>query len=253
MSNEYTYIVSPDKMIINGISSDTVGIFVDTPPMPPMPEQKVEKFFVPGNAESRIYPTGQFEDITITVKCAVFDYGSHPDLIYKFLSGAKTLAFSSSDRYHYRVKSVQGLNPNYAKLGKNILNVKFICSPFKYLTENPAVVYERGESETKTIQVYNSGSVYCEPVFKVYGITHQAATVLTVNGTALTINQSLNGDTVYIDMQRKEVYQIENGAMVSVQRNTSGAWWDFIMPPGYSEISWATAETLTITKNERCI
>lgn len=253
MSNAYTWLMSKDKMYINGVSSDTVGIFVDTPPMPPMAEEIVEEINIIGRAESNYYHTGTYKDITITVNCYIFDYGDHPDLIYKYLRGAKTLSFSSADDYYYKVKRVAGLTPSYNGKGKNTLSVQFICSPFKYAVNQQTVTFQRGEDEVKTVQVFNAGGIYSEPVFLLpYGSeeTHQFAR-LWVNGEYIATPQTFVSD-VYIDLQIMEVYRIASGAKVKASP-IYGNWWDCLLLPGYNTIEFAGCDYLTIKKNERLL
>lgn len=250
MSNAYTWLVSPDKMIINGVSSDTVGIFVDTPPMPPMPEEEIVESNPLGRSESVIYRTGKYRNIEITVKCYVFDYGYLPDEIYKYLLGAKTLAFSSDERYYYVVKRVAAITPSYQRNGKNLLGVKFICSPFKYKSLNPEHVYEIPDGQTsRMIFPLNSGSVYCEPII---WISAAETTHISVNRVEATITGAPYND-IYIDLQKMEVYTITSGQTIAMQSKISGRWWDFIFPPGYQRITWDGAQTMKITMNERWV
>lgn len=251
MSNQYTWLVSPDKMIINGVSSDTVGIYVDTPPMPPMPEEIVEENTPLGRSESIVYHTGQYKNIEITVKCYVFDYGYLPDAIYKYLLGAKTLAFGADERYYYIVKKVGAITPSYQTKGKNLLSVKFICSPFKYISLNPEHTYVIPDGQTEwTVQVLNSGDVYCEPIIWLSTAEGHAVGHITVNGVAVSL-PAVTNDDIYIDLQKMELYKVVDGQPISMQSYSSGRWWDFVFPPGYSEITWDGSRTMKITLNER--
>lgn len=251
MSNQYTWLVSPDKMIINGVSSDTVGLFVDTPPMPPKSEEIVEESTPLGRSESIVYHTGQYKNIEITVKCFVFDYGYLPDSIYKYLQAAQTLSFSSEERYFYKVKKVSALNPSYQKNGKYLLSVKFICSPFKYLALNPEHEYSFPEGQTSgTAHILNSGDIYCEPLIWLSAGENHAVATITVNDVTVTMPATASSD-VYIDLQKMEVYTISGGQIISVQSNVMGRWWDFIFPPGYTDIAWTGSKDMKITLNER--
>ena len=248
MSNQYSWLMSKDKMYINGVSSDTVGILVDTPPMPPMAEEIVETVHVIGRADSSVYRTGMYNDITLTVKCYVFDYGRHPDAIYRYLKGAQTVGFG--DDILYRVKNVTGITPSYSGNGKNLLTVNFVCSPFKYAANTAPVVYELGDGEeSRTIQVFNAGTVYAEPIYKLEKTISPTVGVLTVNG--VTVNVAATVDTnVYIDLSLMECYKIVSGNKVRVSA-VFGQWWDCILQPGYNEITFSGSESLEIVKNER--
>lgn len=239
MTSEQQYnlaAASPDRMFLNDVCSDTVGLYVDTPPMPPMPEEKVELMKTP-YANGDLYGrTGMYEDITITVRCFVFDGGYHPGRIYKFLSNAKTLYFTCATDYFYQVKKVLGVTPQYQTAGKNFLNVQFVCSPFRYrrqsitqvLTESPATCD-------------NIGNVYSEPEYRLTLAASTDTTALTVNGTTLAIDQSVlaYGTELVVDVQRRIIYTEAGGVLTSVQSKTSGAFWRMVLIPGYNAISWA--------------
>lgn len=181
------WIKSKDYIVINGISSDTVHIYIDTPPIPPKAEKKTQTIVIPGR-EDVITTNGEYEDITITINGYVFDRDYDPGDVYRWLEVAKTLKTSLSADYYYKVKKVMGVNPNYLGNGKYRLELQFLCSPYKYSVEN-----EKHEETSKTFTISNEGTIYSQPTYIVYGngeIKIRAAddentiTVYNVNGKA---------------------------------------------------------------------
>lgn len=237
---------SPDKMLVNGVPSDTVGLYVDRPPMPPMASEEVRKYDLPtGSVYQR---TGYYEDITLNVKCFVFDGGYHPEEIYKWLSGAKTVLFSRCPDYLYKVKQVSGITPQYKQLGKNYLQVQFICEPFRYTVDNEPQTFDDAE-----FTIYNRGNVPCEPVFKIALDSEATAESLTVNGEELEITATtIAGETIFVDVPRKKVWMYEDGVPTVIQNLTSGRFWAQLLQAGWNTVEISSGITsVEVTKNER--
>ena len=239
---------SPDKMFVNGVCSDTVGLYVDRPPMPPMASEKVSSYEIPSQNGSVVIRSGVYDDITLTVKCFVFDGGYRPQDIYKFLSAAKTLWFSRSDEWYYKVKQVQGIVPQYKQLGKNFLQVNFICEAFRY------VKGEVPQSYTGTgCTIFNRGNVDCEPVYKLTFSDWSLAAYFDVNGERLQLNPAAmdTGEAV-IDLPRKKIYKVSGSTLTVVQRYTAGRFWAQVLKAGWNTLAWSSGITaVEVTKNER--
>lgn len=239
---------SPDKMLVNGVCSDTVGLYVDRPPMPPMGAEKVDTYEIPNTNGSVVRRSGTYDDITLTVKCFVFDGGYHPEEIYKYLSGAKTVEFSRCPDYFYKVKKVNGITPSYKQLGKNYLQVVFTCEAFRYSVDN-APQTESGS----TVTIYNRGNVPCEPVYALALSSEATDETLTVNDEELAISAStLAGETLFVDVARKKVYYINDGVATIVQNLTSGRFWAMVLQTGWNTVELSAGITsVEVTKNER--
>ena len=240
---------SPDKMFLDGVCSDTVGLYVDTPPMPPMAEENVIEYDVPGLSGKLNRKTGTYQDITITVRCFVFDGGYHPGQIYKFLSNAKTLSFTRATGYFYQVKKVLGVTPQYQTSGKNFLNVQFVCSPFRYRKQNIPQAFSASPAN-----VYNMGNIYSEPVYRLTIKSDAQLAIFRVNGIALQIlANALDTGTIVIDIPRKKIYKESSGDVLTiVQQYTSGAFWNMTLNHGANELTWNSEITsVEVTANER--
>ena len=104
---------SPDYLIIDeSRTSNDVGIWVDTPPMPPMAEHVYREINIPDREESLTVIDETYNDIPLAVKAYIFDNAYDITSVYSWLRGAKKLRFKDDD-YYYRVKQVKPptLNP----------------------------------------------------------------------------------------------------------------------------------------------
>lgn len=184
-------IVSPDNFFLNGISSATVGLFTDTPPVPPMPKQRYSQYQITADTDF-ITPDDSFESVTLSIKCyTFFNENFNNNSIYSFLVGAKTLQISRFDGYYYKVQSVSLSAPSSIHNGGRInYKVDFLCEPFKYSSNNEM------EDVTGNNIVY-AGTRYSKPLFLLEG---SGDVSITVNGYSFSIS-SISGQ-VAIDSQK---------------------------------------------------
>ena len=180
---------SPDYLIIDeDRTSNDIGIWVDTPPMPPMAEQVYREINIPDREESLTVADEAYKDIDLAVKAYIFDNAYDMTTVYSWLRGAKKLRFKDDD-YYYRVKQVKPPTLNYSGHGKTMITLNFVVSPFRYLKVDTTVI-----STQNTFTIQNIGNVYCRPQYKIFGsgnITLQvddpsnAITVKDVDGYAI--------------------------------------------------------------------
>lgn len=241
-------ITSADKMYINGMSSDEVGLYIDSPPSPPMPKRTYSGYTVPGRSESVTVPDDIFEDITLTAKAFVFDGLYQPEKIYSFISNAKTVYFSTSDQYFYKVKRVLGITPQYYNHGKRLLQVQFVCSPYRWARSNDYTAVSNGDG------FKINGNIYCEPIYHLEGISGDV--IFSVNGVKLEIF-AINGE-IYLDVAARKAYQIdEDGNKVIMLDKTIGRLWDMVLVPSQTAdniIKWSgSIDDVSVQKNERWV
>lgn len=206
-------ITSPDYFYVNGISSEEVGLYVDTPPVPPMAVQRITKWSTGFDMDSSS-PDDVWENITLTINAYVFfpesfDLGA----VYAFLADAKTLRLSRFSGRYLRVVQVNGITPQQQHDGNRIkLQIKFTCQPFKYHTLNETYTLD---NEHRILE--NTGTRYSRPL---YYINHSRAgdTMLSVNGEVLTIHKDAT-TPMYIDCEKMLAYD-DNG--LNLTKYTSG-------------------------------
>ena len=211
-------IQSADYFIVNGISSASVGLYVDTPPVPPMASQRVTTWQTGIDADCHS-PDNVYDDIRLTINAYCF-FPESFDLsaVYAFLADAKTLMFSRFPNRFLKVVKVDSVQPVQQWDGKRItLKIGFTCNPFKYHASNPEIAI----TENKLV---NPGTRYSRPLYK---ITHDVGgdTILSVNGQTCTINYRAS-NPIYIDSERMIAY---NESGVNQTQYTAGLF-PFLAP-----------------------
>lgn len=228
-------ITSRDYFTLDGVSSATVGLYVDTPPIPPLAKQRYTTWKTGVDMDSTS-PDDVFEDINISFSCYLF-FRENFDLsaIYAFLQGKSTLQFSRFPDRFFKIRQIGGVTPQQQYMGSKIkFTVQFVCAPFKYHTANPETAVSGGTIE-------NPGTRFSRPVYK---ITHSGACTLTVNGEVLEISAGA-ASPIYIDASRMFAHDA-NG--VNQTRNTKGNF--PFLQPGTNTIS-TTGTALSVTGNWR--
>lgn len=195
-------VTSPDYFIINGVSSVTVGLYTDTPPVPPMAMQRVTTWNTGVDMDGHSFDD-VFDNIQITVRAFsffpdTFDMSS----VYAFLANAKTLMFSRFPNKFLRVVQVDSVQPEQRYDGRRIeLNITFTCEPFKYHTNNPEITVMNN-------RVDNPGTRYSRPLYKLTIQKTAYDAVLSVNGQTCTINRAADSP-IWIDTERMIAYDSE--------------------------------------------
>lgn len=175
-----------DKFFINGVSSDTCDLYVDTIILPPMAEEITQEIRIPGREETLIQRDEQYADVPITITAYVFDNKYNINNLYTFLrtalEGKHALMTTLSDQYYYRVKKLLGVTPNYSGHGKTQIAITFMCSPFRYDSDESYDVVTENDS-----YVLNTGNIFARPIFRIFG----------QGDITLNVNNSDNPLTIY--------------------------------------------------------
>lgn len=229
-------LISADYFIVNGVSSATVELFVDTPPVPPMAAQRYTEWAT-GVDMDNSSPDDVYENIQITLSCYMFFKSVNFSLaeVYAFLAHAKTLQLSRfTDRY-LKVRQVQSVLPSSQYDGNKIkLQIGFVCAPFKYHVDNDEIIVDQDT-------IRNPGTRYSRPVYK---ITHNGACTLTVNGQELQIASGASSP-IFIDAERMFAY---NSDGENQTKHTTGNY--PFLQPGQNAIA-TTGTGLTVIGNWR--
>lgn len=251
---------SPDYIIINGEndveggennkgrSSNEVGLYIDTLPMPPMAERTFQSYETKRMGEVTTYATDYYNDITLNLTGYVFNGGAEPQEIYEFLNSAKTIRTSSSSTYYYRVKQLKGIIPAHGVAGKYRLDIQYICSPFRYALDNKAITVNGTDT------IINNGSIFCRPVWELTMNATEARIKIgndESNGFAITRNATMGDQskTIVIDTEKMIVY--DKKTLDNLLPLTTGEL--PILNVGYNSVTITGAENATIVKNERWI
>lgn len=224
-----------DKFYINGISSDTLGIWCDYLPVPAMAQQKFSSYSANSDEESTILDDA-FSNIDYQL---TFHTLNRPDYdntdIYKFLAEANTLELSRLPGYYFKVRSVSTSQPRNMRAERVDYDVSFNLAPFKYKTENPTIAVSSGDI------IENTGTRYCKPTLY---IDYASNFTMQCNGVEFGLKNFTGSATV--DTANYIAYDSEQDILLN---KTFGKFpW---LAVGKNLITFSGG-TLKMKLNERC-
>lgn len=229
--------MSKDYFKINGTSCATVGLYCDTPTMPPMAEQRYTDYQV-GADEDGCIPDDSFKDISYTLKAYTFSDGTdfNNNDIYRFLANASTLEISRFVGFYFKVKKISGITPTVKADGRRIdYQIKLTLAPFKYSLDNETISLTSGEIIT------NNGSRYSKPTLYVKGTGNVE---INCNGDKMQLF-NLDGSEIVVDSSRMITYKDDK--LINAQ--VDGLY--PMLSSGQNIISWTGNATIRMKKNER--
>lgn len=242
-------ITSPDFLIVDGVSSETIGLYIDTPPVVPMAAQRVSQWATGIDADF-FQQDDVFDPVKISIPAYLFFRKSDFDLsnVYAFFANAKKIQLSRFSGRYLKIRAVSGITPAHQWDGERIkMKIDLLCDPFKYFSSNePFSVIDPA--------VTNPGTRYSRPLYK---ITHSGSGCnLVVNGQICKIQSwtDKNGITtqppspIWIDAERMIAYSMTGTQKVNATKFTDGAF-PFLMPG--QNTAYTTGNTLEITGNWR--
>lgn len=228
-----------DWFKINGISSNSLGLLVDTPGVPPMAHRRFSSYQT-GSDEDGTYSDGTFEDITYnltfyTIARQDFDNTD----IYSFLADAETLEISRLSGYYYKIRQLALDNPENLFRGEKIrYRLNFRLAPFRYFAEKPPISLINGGT------VQNNGTRYSKPIFEIVGSGNIS---LNVNGQNFEVKGLENRQKIIVDSSKYITY---SGNELFHNR-TVGQY--PLLNVGENVVSWGgNVEKVEISLNERC-
>lgn len=233
-----------DYFELDGISSETVGLWVDTPVMPAMSEQRYVEYSVEAKAESDSYAEEYRKNIPVEITAYTFERDFDPRYVYAWINGKKTVRESLRSDVYYRIKKILGIIPNYQGNGKTQLKIGFECSPYKYVYDNPEIVLINGQ------MLDCIGSKYAQPIIK---LKISGDGVLTVNGQPFRIYDMPEDTQLTIDSEKFLVTD-QNGNILLKQTEGDLPFLAVTSGEESNVISWTKSiSDVRIIKNERWI
>ena len=187
-----------EKFTLDGVSSDTLGLFVDFLPPVSLAEQKFTDSNV-GEDEQKTTPDDVFNNVTYQIRFYTFLNEDYNDTALKaFCFGKKELTLSRFPDYYFKIRKVSLQAADGSGYGKRIdYTLTLTLAPFRYVVDNNWISLVSGDD------IYNDYTRYSKPLIEIKGTGNIK---VTVNGSEFTVNGLNSNQTVYIDSQRHITY-----------------------------------------------
>lgn len=238
-----SFTADDDKIVLDGVSSDAMGLYFDYLEVPPMAQQRKTKWSTRRD-EDGFSNDDTYENLSYPFSCFTFmndDY--YNSAIYRYFAEAKKLEIARLPDWYYKIVDVRLASEQI--LGGKRIGYKgtFELSPFRYKVDNDPVTINNNATIT-----YN-GTRYGKPViFGVSGTAQDLIVNCTHNNVQerLTILNCQAGETIYIDTERKIVH---DGTNILFNR-VDGVY--PTLQTGENTISWdGQFSSAQLIKNER--
>lgn len=217
------------------------GIVISQRPSIPSPVRRVTTLQVPGRNSALRFDENTYGDITITVECGLknnTNLADEIDLIKGWLIGTGesglVFDFQADKKYIAQVVNAMDFAQIFKLFSKFI--IIFNCRPFKFKVSNSVITLNSPGT------VINTGTIYSEPIIKVYG---------TGDGT-LTVGSQVNtlkgiSNSIIIDSTIQDCYGVDGSNLNNKMSD------DFpTLNVGVNTITWTGSITkIDITPNWR--
>lgn len=192
------FVSDTEKFTLDGVSSDTLGLYCDFLPPMPMAEQKYTDSNV-GEDEVVTTPDDVFSNITYVIRFYTFLCDDYNDAAIKaFCFDKSILTLSRFPGYYFKMRktSLQAVDSiGYGKRIDYVLTLSL--APFRYIVDSSYVVLESGDD------IVNEYTRYSKPDFE---ITGSDDITLTVNGSTFYVEGLTLNQTIHIDSTRHITY-----------------------------------------------
>ena len=218
------FVSDTEKFTLDGVSSDSLGLFCDYLPPMPMAQQKYSEYNI-GEDETLVTPDEVFNNISYSIRFYTFLAEDYNDAAIKaFCAGKSTLTLSRFPGYYFKIRKISLQASDGLGYGKRIDYVLTLTlAPFRYLVENPQITLEADED------IINEHSRYSKPEFEITGTDDIS---LVVNGSEFTVEGLTLSQTIIIDSVRHITYS--GSTLLTGQ--TSGKY--PLLNVGGNTISW---------------
>lgn len=194
------FVSDTEKFTLDGVSSDTLGLFCDYLQPMNMAEQKYSEYNT-GEDEPLVIPDEVYSNIPYQIRFYTFlDEDYNDTAIKAFCANKKILTLSRYPDYYFKIRRISLTAADSLGHGKRIDYVLALSiAPFRYVTDeyNPQVILASGDN------IINEHSRYSKPEFE---ITGSGNITLTVNGSDFTVKGLETNQTIIIDSIRHVTY-----------------------------------------------
>lgn len=239
-------ILSDDVFYLNSVSSETVGLYCDTLPIPEMAQMRYTTWNV-GADEDRTAPDDTFEDVEYTITAYRFLPETLDNTsVHEYLFKPQTLQLSILPGVYFKIRQVRVRTTTEYDNRRIQYTIVFTLAPFRYNVENPEITLDTPSGTVVEV----SGNRYAKPVFKI-----------NVPGSILApqnITLNVNGQTIYVDLPDQGITVIDSEREIiyygnQLLRNNAVGKYP-LLSPGDNVISWAATSGVSeikLIKNER--
>lgn len=180
-----------------GKDSRDFGILISSVPQQTRPERRVEHITIPGRHGDLTEDEETYEPYTISLECST--RGSDKlDEIVAWLNGAGELILFTEPDKVYRASIYNKISIADVIYLYNSFLLQFRVQPFKYSVN----AFGDGLELTKATTVFNSGTVYSQPIITVYGSGDME---LVINDTVFPLYGV--EESITIDSEMMEVFK----------------------------------------------
>lgn len=192
------FVSDTEKFSLDGVSSDTLGLFVDFLAPVPLAEQRYTDFNT-GADEQGTTPDDVFNNIQYQIRFYTFLPDDYNDTAIKaFCYGKSVLTLSRFPDYYFKIKKTSLQAADGSGYGKRIDYILTLTlAPFRYTVDNEQITLASGDS------IVNEHTRYSKPEFE---ITGTGDITLTVNGAEFTVKGLETNQTIIIDSARHVTY-----------------------------------------------
>lgn len=192
------FVSDTEKFTLDGVSSDTLGLFCDYLQPMNMAEQKYSEYNT-GEDEPLVIPDEVYSNIPYQIRFYTFlDEDYNDTAIKAFCANKNILTLSRYPDYYFKIRRISLTAADGSGYGKRIDYVLALSiAPFRYVTDNPQVILSAGDD------IINEHSRYSKPEFE---ITGSGNITLTVNGSEFTVKGLETNQTIIIDSIRHVTY-----------------------------------------------
>ncbi len=192
------FVSDTEKFSLDGVSSDTLGLFVDFLPPVPLADQRYTDFNT-GADEQGTTPDDVFDNIQYQIRFYTFLPDDYNDTAIKaFCFGKSVLTLSRFPDYYFKIKKTSLQAADGSGYGKRIDYILALTlAPFRYTVDNEQITLASGDS------IVNEHTRYSKPEFE---ITGTGDITLTVNGAEFSVKGLETNQTIIIDSSRHVTY-----------------------------------------------
>ena len=237
-------ISSKDWFKFDGVVSDTMGLYCDTPAVPPMARKRYQTYKY-GNDEDGVFSDDSYDNIRYTLTAYRFPMSQTADIsqeeIYAWIQSAKKLEISRNYGFYFKIRQIDGISPTIRHDGMRIdYRINLTLSPFRYFANNDEFVLPNDGV------IVNEGTRYSKPIIRC--TINAAPATITTNGVTLTINQT---GQITIDSERMIVYKTVGNVNTAVTQYTIGKLPMFSVGQNLVTVS-SGVSNVSIVGNWRC-